>query len=83
MSAILDSPNTGHGSGAIPSTPIWRFSLDQCHAMIDCGILPSGDPVEFSGGSSGPQNDSKSSSPNRAGPSSRPAAIDDHWRLAH
>ncbi len=47
MSAILDSPNTGLGSGAIPSTPVWRFSLDQYHAMIDCGILQSGDPVEF------------------------------------
>lgn len=47
MSAILDSPNADLGNGAIPSTPVWRFSLDQYHAMIDCGILKCGDPVEF------------------------------------
>src|SRR4051812_8290669 len=47
MSAILDSPNADIGRGGIPSTPVWRFSLDQYHAMIDCGILQSGDPVEF------------------------------------
>lgn len=47
MSAILDPLKADVESGVIPSTPVWRFSLDQYHAMIDCGILRSGDPVEF------------------------------------
>lgn len=34
----------------IPSTPLdplWRFTVDQYHLMIDAGILPSGSPVEL------------------------------------
>ena len=30
-----------------PTIPVWRLSLDQYHAMIETGILHSGDPVEF------------------------------------
>jgi Uma2 family endonuclease len=29
---------------------IWRFSVDQYHAMIDNGVLTEGDPVELLGG---------------------------------
>src|SRR5438132_11064153 len=29
---------------------IWRFSVDQYHAMIDAGILTEDDPVELLGG---------------------------------
>ena len=32
---------------AIPTMSVWRLSLDQYHAMIENGILRSGDPVEF------------------------------------
>ncbi|MDA1280911.1 MAG: Uma2 family endonuclease [Chloroflexi bacterium] len=31
----------------IPTEPIWRLSIDDYHAMIDSGILNSGDPIEF------------------------------------
>lgn len=30
-----------------PLDPIWRISVEQYHAMIDAGILPSGSPVEL------------------------------------
>lgn len=47
MSTVLVLPNTDLDSSVIPTTPVWRFRLDQYHTMIDCGILQSGDPVEF------------------------------------
>ncbi len=46
MSATL-IPSIVDSGGAIPTTAVWRFSLDQYHAMIDRGILQSDDPVEF------------------------------------
>jgi Uma2 family endonuclease len=30
-----------------PLDPLWRLTVDQYHAMIDSGILPSGSPVEL------------------------------------
>lgn len=47
MSAILDPPSTESSFAAVPTTPVWRLSLGQYHAMIDSGILRSGDPIEF------------------------------------
>jgi Uma2 family endonuclease len=31
----------------VPSDPVWRFSVDEYHAMIRAGILTDGDPVEL------------------------------------
>jgi Uma2 family endonuclease len=31
----------------MPDVPIWRLTVEQYHAMIDAGILRSGDPVEL------------------------------------
>jgi Putative restriction endonuclease len=31
----------------VPDVPIWRLTVEQYHAMIDAGILQSGDPVEL------------------------------------
>jgi Uma2 family endonuclease len=31
----------------VPDVPIWRLSVDEYHAMIEAGILKSGDPVEL------------------------------------
>ena len=47
MSTILDPQSTESGPLMAPNTDVWRFSLSQYHAMIDNGILRSGDPVEF------------------------------------
>lgn len=32
---------------AIPTEPIWRFSIDQYHKMIQSGIITNDDPVEL------------------------------------
>lgn len=34
-------------SPVAPLDPLWRLTVDQYHAMIDSGILPSGSPVEL------------------------------------
>ncbi len=34
-------------SVAVPTDIIWRFSVDQYHAMIQTGILTEDDPVEL------------------------------------
>jgi len=34
-------------SAAVPTDAIWRFSVDQYHAMIRAGILTEDDPVEL------------------------------------
>jgi Uma2 family endonuclease len=47
MSVTLIPSNADSGAGTIPTTAVWRFSLDQYHAMIDRGILQSDDPIEF------------------------------------
>jgi hypothetical protein len=31
----------------VPDVPIWRLTVEQYHAMIEAGILKSGDPVEL------------------------------------
>jgi Uma2 family endonuclease len=47
MSATLIPSIVDSGGGVIPTTAVWRLSLDQYHAMIDRGILQSDDPIEF------------------------------------
>jgi Uma2 family endonuclease len=42
-----DAPAIGRLPPAVPSDPVWRFSVDEYHAMIRAGILVDGDPVEL------------------------------------
>jgi Uma2 family endonuclease len=48
MSVLTPSnPQALYEGGAVPSEPIWRFTVDQYHEMIDKGILTDDDPVEL------------------------------------
>jgi Uma2 family endonuclease len=42
-----DVPAIGRLPPAIPTESIWRFTVDEYHAMIGAGILNEGDPVEL------------------------------------
>ena len=47
MSSVLTPPTSNVGLADIPSSAIWRLSVEQYHAMIDRDILHSGDPIEL------------------------------------
>lgn len=48
MSATTPSVSTiNEQSSAVPTDVIWRFSVEQYHAMIHAGILTEDDPVEL------------------------------------
>jgi Uma2 family endonuclease len=47
MSTVLPQPEIGSDAKQAFASDVWRFSIDQYHAMIAAGILHSGDPVEF------------------------------------
>lgn len=47
MSTTFVPPISEDIESVVPTTPVWRLSLDQYHAMIKTGILRSGDPIEF------------------------------------
>src|SRR5262249_33769403 len=48
LSPPSDSP--ADAVGGLTLAWIWRFSVDQYHALIDAGILTEDDPVELLGG---------------------------------
>src|SRR6266851_3947866 len=43
----LSVPVVSKQSAAVPTDVIWRFSVDQYHAIIRAGILTEDDPVEL------------------------------------
>ena len=47
VSAQHDAPATDRVPPAVPSDPIWRFSVREYHEMIRTGILTEDDPVEL------------------------------------
>ncbi len=47
VSAQPDVPAVDRAPPAVPSDPIWRFSVREYHEMIRAGILTEGDPVEL------------------------------------
>jgi Uma2 family endonuclease len=47
VSAEHDASAIGRLPPAVPSDPIWRFSVGEYHEMIRAGILIDGDPVEL------------------------------------
>jgi len=47
MSIVLTPSISNVGLADIPSSAIWRLSVEQYHAMIDGDILHSGDPIEL------------------------------------
>jgi Uma2 family endonuclease len=47
VSAEHDAPAVDRAPAAVPSDPIWRFSVDQYHEMIRAGILGEDEPVEL------------------------------------
>ena len=47
VSAQHDAPATDRAPPAVPSDPIWRFSVREYHDMIRAGILGEDDPVEL------------------------------------
>ena len=50
MSVATPSVTTSEQPVIVPTDVIWRFSVDQYHAMIRTGILTEDDPVELLGG---------------------------------
>ena len=47
VSVEHDAPAIDRLPPVVPSEPVWRFSVDEYHAMIHAGILMDGDPVEL------------------------------------
>lgn len=47
MSAFTQTNTPNLKLSAIPTEPIWRFSVNQYHQMIALGILTEDDPVEL------------------------------------
>jgi Uma2 family endonuclease len=47
VSAEHDAPAIDRAPPAVPSDPIWRFSVREYHDMIRAGILGEDDPVEL------------------------------------
>jgi len=47
MSIAPTNPQSPNWHDEIPSLPIWRFTVEEYHEMIDSGILRSGTPIEL------------------------------------
>ena len=47
MSVATPSVTTSEQPVIVPTDVIWRFSVEQYHAMIQAGILTEDDPVEL------------------------------------
>jgi len=45
MSVISQSVALPGGPPAVPTEPVWRFTVAQYHQMIRAGILTDDDPV--------------------------------------
>lgn len=47
MSATLPPTTPAETSGGLPDEPVWRWTVDRYHTMIQAGILAEDEPVEL------------------------------------